>query len=76
MKRKIGEIVKEGKDITFDYESLMESCDDIYDILNDISVCYKPDEKITTTRSNTESNEELDRRRIKKMKISDNNTYI
>ena len=48
MKRKICEIVEKEKDIKFDYELLIENCNNMYDILNDISEMYKPEENNTT----------------------------
>ena len=76
MKRKICEIVEKEKDIKFDYELLIENCNNMYDILNDISEMYKPEENNTTIQSNTDSKGESVTKKIKKMKIEDNITYI
>ena len=76
MKRKICEIVEKEKDIKFDYELLIENCNNMYDILNDISEMYKPEENNTTIQSNTDSKGESVTKKIKKMKIDDNITYI
>ena len=76
MKRKICEIVEKEKDIKFDYELLIENCNNMYDMLNDISEMYKPEENNTTMQSNTDSKGEAVTKKIKKMKIEDNITYI
>ena len=76
MKRKICEIVEKEKDIKFDYELLIENYNNIYDILNDISEMYKPEENNTTMQSNTDNKEESVTKKIKKMQIDDNITYV
>ena len=76
LKRKLTEIATKEKDINFDYELLVETCNNMCDILNNISNIDKPKENTTNVQINTDSDEESVTKTIKKMKLSDNVTYI
>ena len=79
LKRKIQHIAKEDITSNVKYEKLINNCNQINEILNQISEIYKPQENKNldaTIQSNTDRNDRFIIKKIKTMDINDNITYV